>query len=103
MCLGMLVAYDVLIASRFEGRWFNVHAFANAITVLGSIPAMVLWMQKPMHVVNPAGQEPPDVFGTNWWRPDVLLNPSSDWPVLMIIAGEHKPVANRQNFVAERS
>eukprot|EP00038_Savillea_parva_P006799 m.165933 g.165933 ORF g.165933 m.165933 type:complete len:332 (-) comp12622_c0_seq1:217-1212(-) len=86
VCLAILTLYDVVFARHYPGRWFNVHAFANGLTVIGAIPAMILWIKQPLGVVNPAGQESPDPMGENWLHPDVLLHPSSDWPVLMIIA-----------------
>jgi len=48
-----------------------------------------LFVNRPYHTrmlirpsVHPAVQQ----LGANWWRPEVLFHPSSDWPVLMIIA-----------------
>ena len=53
ICLTFLGIYDYLFAVGTPGRWFNVHAFANAITVMFSMPAMLLWIRKPISVVNP--------------------------------------------------
>eukprot|EP00035_Acanthoeca_spectabilis_P021579 m.439011 g.439011 ORF g.439011 m.439011 type:complete len:323 (-) comp18320_c0_seq1:929-1897(-) len=86
ICLAILLVYDVLVARHHAGRWFNIHALANALTVIGAIPAMILWIQTPMRVVSYEGQESPDPLGANWWHPDVLLHPCSDWPVIMVIA-----------------
>lgn len=60
ICLAILLVYDVLVARHHAGRWFNIHALANALTVIGAIPAMILWIQTPMRVVSYEGQESPD-------------------------------------------
>lgn len=86
MCLLALSIYDIVFAYGKPGRWFHIHAVANAVTVIFSLPAMILWIKKPLSVLNYIGQETPDPLGDNWLSQDVLLHPSNDWAVLMVVA-----------------
>lgn len=42
------------------GRWFNIHAFANAVVVIFCLPSMYQWITDPLSVVSSVGQEAPD-------------------------------------------
>jgi len=86
LCLVFLGIYDLCIAHGTAGRWFHIHAVANAVTVLFSIPAMLLWIQKPLDAVTYAGLETPDPLGENWSSLEVLFHPCNDWALLMVVA-----------------
>jgi len=86
MCLAFLGIYDAAVAYGTPGRWFNVHAMANAVTVLFCAPAILQWVRMPLSVATSEGQESPDPLGDDWSTPGVLFHPSNDWAVLMILA-----------------
>lgn len=86
MCLALLVVYDLAFCLRRPGRWFKCHAFANLITVVFSLRAMLQWAIHPLSVSTPIGQEAPDPLGPNGLDPEVLLHANNDWAILMILA-----------------
>eukprot|EP00041_Stephanoeca_diplocostata_P014802 m.279445 g.279445 ORF g.279445 m.279445 type:complete len:306 (-) comp19805_c0_seq11:562-1479(-) len=87
MCLAFLFVYDVVFAYQTPGRWFNVHAMANLITVIFCSPAVVAWAKDPLSVVSPEEYgNSPDPLGENWLDWNVLFHPCNDWSILMIVA-----------------
>lgn len=86
MCLAFLAAYHILIARGKPGDWFEVHAVANAVVVVLSIPAMIVWLSDPLTVVSEGNFTPPAPLGPGWTSLDVLFHPNTNWAILMIDA-----------------
>lgn len=86
ICLGFLAVYDFCISRNTPGRWFHVHALANAITVIFAIPAMILWFKKPLDVGSAVKYPTPDPLAGDWLEPEILFHPCNDWCLLMVVA-----------------
>lgn len=82
----LLYVYDLLFSKGKPGAWFELHAFANVITVIFATPAVLFWIADPIGSVSSHKNPSPDVLGDNWTHPDVILHPSNHIPCLMILA-----------------
>lgn len=52
--LTSLNLYDVLFASKFEGRWFNVHFFGNMIVSACALPDVIRYVNSPYEALIPS-------------------------------------------------
>lgn len=88
ICLVVLLIYDRLMAHGKPGEWFEIHAFANAVVVLFSLPAMWQWVLDPISVVVSKSNttDAPDLFGSGWSSPPVLFHANNHWAILMVLA-----------------
>jgi len=85
--LGIIAAYHQLVAKGKKGDWFETHAFANALTVLFTLPSMYAWALKPLEVVGYTPQNaPPPIFCSGWYTPAILFHENNHWAILFVVA-----------------
>lgn len=84
--LFLLAVYHKFVARDKPGAWFEIHAFANGLTVLFATPSVILWLMDPIKVVSWERMPPPDILGPEWHLPSNLFHANNHWAVLVVLA-----------------
>eukprot|EP00039_Didymoeca_costata_P018563 m.334000 g.334000 ORF g.334000 m.334000 type:complete len:348 (-) comp17266_c0_seq1:110-1153(-) len=80
-----LFVYHKLFAREKPGAWFEIHSFANLLTVLTTFPAVLEWIMDPVATLIPKSPSP-EILGPNWWHAENLFHVNNHWGVLIILA-----------------
>eukprot|EP00736_Rhodelphis_marinus_P008592 Rmarinus@m.2498 len=87
VCFFILCVYDALFSRGKPGRWFEIHAAANAFVSLWALPAIVTWLVDPLGSLSTSLYPVPAAFSTDPVEfISAMFHPSSLWPAFMINA-----------------
>jgi hypothetical protein len=80
ICMGILLIFDRTISST-KARWFSIHAFANLLVSVFSIPALVQWLSDPVTSMSYEKFPSPPIFdASQLWHENTL------WVTAMVLA-----------------